>query len=611
MAWLPVDDQDVMNMTFVRRLALTVLLALLVPAAAAGEEPLVPRALARKAATEGVARVIVRLATGATWPEGWIDGATVAVQRQRIQSFQQTLRGRLAGVSHRVVREFRTAPYLAIEASPAALAALEALRGTIVERVVEDTLNWPTLDVSGPLVEAGQAWNLGLDGSGTVIAVVDTGVDASHPFLAGKVIAEACFSSAGNCPGSVTSRIGPAAAIPCTFSGQCRHGTHVAGIAAGNGVTGHVGFSGVAPGASLIAIQVASRLTGADCEVGVTSCVGIYTSDVVAALEHVYGLRGVHPIAAVNLSLGGAPSILPCDDDPRKPFIDNLRAAGIATVAASGNDGVVNGISAPACISTAISVGASSKTDLVAPFSNVASFLSLFAPGLSILSSVPGGGFEYMNGTSMATPHVAGAWALLKQASPGASVGQVLAALSQTGVSLTDFLGDGVTVPRIRIAAALGVEPVAAVPLPTVGLAVNRTAFRPGESITLDLSLANPGPERTVDIYVAATLPAAAGPDLGCPGGDAVAFLTEQFAGVTFACASSPAAFVPLARVVPLGSPAAPLPVTSFSGVWPDGIPDGDYVFFAALTRPGAFHGGAFDPADLVALTQVTVTLSR
>src|SRR2546425_7474126 len=102
------------------------------------------------------------------------------------------------------------------------------------------------------------------------------------------------------------------------------------------------------------------------------------------------------------MSLGGGLFSSTCDDQPYKPFIDNLRAAGIATVVASGNNGAIDRLSAPACVSTAVSVGATTKDDQVADFSNVAPFLSLFAPGVSIISSFAGGGFAIASGTSMA-----------------------------------------------------------------------------------------------------------------------------------------------------------------------------------------------------------------
>jgi hypothetical protein len=127
-------------------------------------------------------------------------------------------------------------------------------------------------------------------------------------------------------------------------------------------------------------------------------------------------------------------------------------------VVAAGNSGWPFGLASPACISTAVSVGSTTKTDVVSGFSNSASFLSLFAPGEAIHSSMPGGSYEALNGTSMAAPHVAGAWGLIRQAVPAAGVSTVLNALRTTGLPITDnrlwFL-PGATVPRVRLFEAL------------------------------------------------------------------------------------------------------------------------------------------------------------
>ena len=133
-------------------------------------------------------------------------------------------------------------------------------------------------------------------------------------------------------------------AVHCNLSlVGCDHGTHVAGIAAGQ--TSPVGFDGVARGANIIAVQVFSRLhdsTGntpcANAERS-SPCALSFTSDQMQALEYVYNLRNTLNIAAVNMSLGGGKHTSACDSDALKPIIDNLPAAGIATVIAAGNKG--------------------------------------------------------------------------------------------------------------------------------------------------------------------------------------------------------------------------------------------------------------------------------
>ena len=203
-----------------------------------------------------------------------------------------------------------------------------------------------------------------------------------------------------------------------------------------------------------MAIQVFSRFDRfQDCGF-FAPCVAGWSSDVIAGLERVYLLRDQHSFASANMSLGEGSFSSTCDLQPYKPIIDNLRSVGIASVVASGNDGSANAMSAPACISSAVSVASTTKTDGVSYFSNVTPFLSLFAPGDPIQSSVPGGGYASFQGTSMAAPHVAGAWAALKQAAPSASVDTVLAALQQSGKPITDFR-NGVTKPRIQLLGAL------------------------------------------------------------------------------------------------------------------------------------------------------------
>jgi len=202
--------------------------------------------------------------------------------------------------------------------------------------------------------------------------------------------------------------------------------------------------------------------TVADCGSS-TPCIVASDSDILSGLEYVYGLRNTYSIAAVNLSLGGDPFTSYCDSSfpPYKSEFDTLQSAGIAPVVAAGNDGYTNAIDAPACVSSAISVGSTDDSDVVSSFSNRASFLSLMAPGENVESSVPGGGTSTGSGTSFATPAVSGAFAILKQKNPSASIATLLSDLRTTGHSIYDS-GSGLYFPRIAVDSA--VEALSCVP---------------------------------------------------------------------------------------------------------------------------------------------------
>jgi subtilisin family serine protease len=312
-----------------------------------------------------------------------------------------------------------------------------------------------------------------------MVAILDTGVDTTHPFLAAKVTEGACYSSTVKntsttlCPNGQEEQTGPGAGVNCPID-TCWHGAHVAGIAAGNGVGAGVSFSGVAPGAGIMAVQVFSRFdNSAECA-GAAPCVLAWDSDLIAGLERVHALRAVHTFAAANLNLSGGLSTSSCDDEPIKLIIDNLRSVGIATVVSAGNDSATGAMSFPACVSTAVSVGSTTKSDALSSFSDISTLTSLLAPGEAITSSVPANGYAAASGTSMAAAHVAGAWAIFRQAAPSATLDQILLALQSTGLPISDTRSGGSAIkPGIRISqalSALGVVSVSEVS-PSVGFA--------------------------------------------------------------------------------------------------------------------------------------------
>jgi subtilisin len=395
------------------------------------------------AAKNGTARVIVGLQTQYR-AEGSLSAAAKQDQRAGIDQKRADLLKVLKGTKHQVVHTYNTVPYVALKLSADALDKLEK-SGQAASLQADEAVK-PVLAQSSPLIEANESWTVGRAGAGQNVAVLDTGIQKTHPFLqkaagGSKVVSEACYSAQGSCPGGVTESTAVGSGVNCTYASGCLHGTHVAGIAAGRGAA----FSGVAREANLVSINVFSNIPGCSpCS---------FTSDQIKGLERVNTLSASMPIASVNMSLGGGKSTVNCDTDARKPIIDTLRSKGIAVAIASGNDGFTDGVSFPACISSAITVGSTTKTDVVSSFSNSSPLVELLAPGQSINSSVPGGGFAVLSGTSMATPQVAGAWAVLKGVKPSAGVSDVLSALQLTGKPINDAR-NGVVKPRIKVLAA-------------------------------------------------------------------------------------------------------------------------------------------------------------
>lgn len=425
--------------------------------------------LRAKALNSGSARVIVGV-RAAFAPEGVLSPEQQAQQRNDIATAQQVVLSQLSQLDTKSnkPKKFETIPFMALVVSATELDELVRLKE--VTSIEEDKEGTTQLQESTPLIGMSSGSFSGFTGAGQTVAILDTGVDKNHPDLTGRVVAEACYSTTSSsatslCPGG-TNSTATGSALPYANgvcgAGKCDHGTHVAATAAG--------AVGVARGANIIAVQVFSWLPSQNKTTA-------YWSDLILGLERVYALRTTHSISAVNMSLGGVSysdqTLCDSQNASVKTAIDNLRSAGIASVIASGNDGYTNKIGTPGCISSAISVGATwdqsfpgqgwswsscsqsnPLVDTVACFSNSVSFLSLLAPGVWINAAVPGNSYGNYSGTSMATPHVAGAWAVLKSKSTSATVDQVLSALTSTGTSVTDTR-NSVTKPRINIGAAV------------------------------------------------------------------------------------------------------------------------------------------------------------
>lgn len=252
-----------------------------------------------------------------------------------------------------------------------------------------------------PKIRAPQAWDAVTGTSAVWIAIVDTGVDYNHPDL----------NSARLWLGYDFVNGDP---YPMDDNG---HGTHVAGIAGANTNNGQ-GVAGVCWGCDLLAVKVLDAGgSGSDSQVAD----GIkYAADWGAA----FGKRTV-----INLSLGGP--------DPSSILADAVAYAqnrGALIVAAAGNENT-NALFYPAAYPGVIGVSATDANDQKAVFSNYGSYVDLAAPGVGILSTIPGG-YRWLDGTSMAAPHVAGVAGLVWSRQPTLTAQEVCSVLLSTALDL-------------------------------------------------------------------------------------------------------------------------------------------------------------------------------
>lgn len=399
----------------------------------------------RAAQREGAVRILVQFAVTATKNA---DDRAPSAPRPEIAAVQTRFLADLAryDVHPEDFRPFDFVSGAAMTVDYSTLGLISRLR--YVKHVGQDLPMYPHLDVSGPMVGVPDAVALGWNGAGRAVAVLDTGVESTHPFLGGRVVAEACFSD-NQCPGGTAGpQTGPGTGAPCTTNSGCNHGTHVAGIAAGVNSS----MSGVARGADIIAINVFSESNNPVVCDGSPPCIVAWNSHIIDGLEEVLAQTANLDVTAANMSLGGGLFTSFCNNySPlMTSIISQLRSAGVATVISSGNDGSNDSVSFPGCIQNAVTIGAVDADDNVAGFSNSGPQVDIMAPGVAIDSSVLGGGFGSKNGTSMAAPHVAGAFAVMSQRHPNAGVDVLESALKDSGHWVTDPAA-GLVRPRLRL----------------------------------------------------------------------------------------------------------------------------------------------------------------
>lgn len=413
----------------------------------------VPPPVEAELAAQGRVAVLIGLA------DGMSDTAPIEALQAASARVQAAVMADHPAPDLEVVQAYQSFPILHARVSAEGLARLAAdPRVASIEKVVKvyplGPVQRPALMPEGRVTVGAdrvfQEW--GLDGTGVGVAVLDTGIDNDHKDFEGAIKDQACFSEG--------SRSCAPRNLPKSDNAEDEygHGTAVSSMVLGRGATKGVNEAnqqvtalGIAPRASLLAVRV-FRDNG-----------GAYDPDIVSGLDWVLTRQKEHNVRAVNMSLGGGAEIgTNCDNNHAtvKAAFGRLVAKNVAIVVATGNGGNPDRVAFPACISNAMSVGATydktyegparlanggmwcpqqNKPDIftVACFTDRGRSLDVLAPGLIITHAAMGGGLGSGAGTSYATPIVAGIVALLTQAKPDLRPSDIQRLLQDTGRDVT------------------------------------------------------------------------------------------------------------------------------------------------------------------------------
>jgi serine protease len=340
-----------------------------------------------------------------------------------------------------------------------ALVDTAALRALAAHDDVESIERIPQLvkmdAQSLPLTNTDDAHALGFTGAGVTIAIIDDGIDHDHAAFGGqsawpnsKILGGRDFADNDSDP-----------RIDCTAQS---HGTAVAGVAAGNGG----GITGTGKDAKLVFLKIQSA--------GICGSASL-DGDIVGAIDWAVANRSTYGIKIISMSLGTTATYSGTCDSSQTAYRNAINAAvsaGITVLAASGNGAVSNGMSAPACIANAMSVGAvydanigsanfglcsdsTTAADKITCYSNSGSQLDILAPSHCALTAQAGGGqTTCFGGTSSATPFSAGVAAVLLDKDGGLTPTEIRGLLKDNGQPITDSR-NGLTRSRVDSLASL------------------------------------------------------------------------------------------------------------------------------------------------------------
>ena len=547
------------------------------------EQPDVRAALPDAVSATGRARVLVTLRDSVALKAG------NAEREAGVSAAQDAVLARLPTTELTLLHRYRNFAGLAAIITRNALDLLRADPG--VRSIQIDEPGGAHLLVSVPALRASFVHTqLGITGQGVTAAVLDSGIDTNDSELA--VVAQQCFTHAACPPGKTNTG--------SNAQDDQGHGTNVAAILASSGSVYAPGF---APATKLVAVKV------------LDSDGRGFVSDWLAGLDWVWTNLGTLKVRVVNMSLG-TDTLYGGTCDAQQPLLTTavaqLVASNVVIFASSGNAGSSTAISAPACVTGVIAVGATYKGNVgrqpdtgtykgafggevadcfddptalqkITCFTNSTARVDIVAPGAPIITHGLDGFLWTFWGTSQASPTAAGVAALMLQADGTQTPAQIGARLKASGGKVTDPK-NGLQFTEIDALNAVQL----ARPLPAV-LNVNQATFAVGQPLVAGGGVTNLGLPGSADFYVGILRP-----------DTSIQFFTG--AGIVLGDLASLASFRPLATGVALATPFSVSQPSFYTHQWAAGDLHGNYVFFLLAVKAGALADGVVTSDEILGL---------